>query len=226
MKMIIDSVLFNEADLKEHNPDGFRAVQEAVEAVVQAKVTARTPEEKQRAIYLAEKASDRRISELKLGETAFNKMRNQAFFTLGNARAKLGRSSVSGAQRQELEQRIDSAITDWTMKRFTVAKIAAKEVESALPESNPPAVARPVLVIKPVLKAALSTDPQSPSAWFELGLRREKNQQFAKAADAFQRVMDIAPRHPLAPAALTRVKRKAVAAQNPVSTGGAHRKGA
>ena len=226
MKMLIDSVLFSESDLRQHNPDGFRAVQEAVESVMQAKALARTPEEIQRAVFLAETAIERKITELRVGELFFTKTRNQTFFALGNARAKLIHSNISGARRQELQQRIDGAITDWTMKRFAAAKAAAKEVEAALQETNPPVVARRFLVAKPTQKLMVPDGPHSPSGWYELGIRKEKQNQFAEAAEAFQRVLTLVPRHPLAPVALQRAKHKAIAAQVAASAGRVQMKGA
>lgn len=219
MKLIIETVRFSEPDLRKFHPEGFEAVQTAVETAHHARATARTAEEMLHARHLAELANERRQAELRLGETFFDKARNRTFFLLGNTRAQLTKSSICGSRRGALEETINAAATRYACKDFEACRKLCEEVKAAL-MPVPAANAKPKITMitrqapvgpsVPALAAPADYSP-SPSVLYESGRKAEQNRRYEDAAEAYRKVLAIRPNHIPAQSGLERLRKLASA---------------
>jgi len=216
MKLIIETVRFSEPDLRKFHPEGFEAVQTAVETAHHARATARTAEEMLRARHLAELANERRQAELRLGETFFDKARNRTFFLLGNTRAQLAKSSICGSRRGALQEAVNSAVTRYACKDFEACRKLCEEVKAAL---TPAPIANDKPKVTVITKPAPTPNPPvvpvpancslSPSVLYESGRKAEQNRRYEDAAEAYRKVLAIRPNYIPAQSGLERLRKLA-----------------
>jgi hypothetical protein len=121
-------------------------------------------------------AADRKNHEQATAMRNFEDARRKAYEAVRTAATALSRSGVSGPRRLELENTLDHLVTKFGLKDFPAVEREAAKMATTLntprlivPRPPRPAWAfHPAPVFRPAPVSARH-EPQSASAWFELG---------------------------------------------------------